>query len=50
MASYLHTVLAITGIAGKTVTFELNKKFEIRYNEQLASIEDFINRYIDINK
>jgi hypothetical protein len=29
------------------VAFELNKKFEIRYNEQLASIDEFINKTVN---
>lgn len=38
---------AVLCFNGKTVTFEFNKKFEIRYNEQLASIEDFINKTVN---
>jgi len=38
---------AVLSFNGKTVTFELNKKFEIRYNEQLASIDEFINKTVN---
>ncbi len=38
---------AVLSFNGKTVTFELNKKFEIRYDEQLASIDEFINKTIN---
>jgi hypothetical protein len=38
---------AVLTFNGKTVTFELNKKFEIRYNDQLSSIEDFINKTVN---
>lgn len=38
---------AVLSFNGKTVAFELNKKFEIRYNEQLASIDEFINKTVN---
>jgi len=42
----LHKI-AVISFNGKSVKFEFNKKYEIRYNEQLASINEFINRTRD---
>ena len=42
----LHKIAVISS-NGKSVKFEFNKKYEIRYNEQLASINEFINRTRD---
>ncbi|MBC8521016.1 MAG: hypothetical protein ISS94_02590 [Candidatus Syntrophoarchaeum sp.] len=38
---------AVISFNGKTVKFEFNRKYEIRYNEQLTSINEFINRTRD---
>lgn len=42
----LHKV-AVISFNGKSVKFEFNRKYEIRYNEQLASINEFINQTRD---
>ena len=39
----LHKI-AVISFNGESVKFEFNKKYEIRYNEQLASINEFISR------
>jgi hypothetical protein len=38
---------AVLSFNGKTVKIEFNRKYEIRYNEQLESIHDFINKTIN---
>ena len=38
----LHKI-AVISFNGKSVRFEFNRKYEIRYNEQLASINEFIS-------
>ena len=38
---------AVISFNGKSVKFEFNRKYEIRYNEQLASISEFITRTRD---
>jgi|GEM_PF-996224 len=42
----LHKI-AVISFNGKSVKFEFNKKYEIRYNEQLASINEFISQTRD---
>ncbi|RLG31058.1 hypothetical protein DRN97_09810 [Methanosarcinales archaeon] len=42
----LHKI-AVISFNGKSIKFEFNKKYEIRYNEQLASINEFISRTRD---
>ena len=42
----LHKI-AVISFNGKSVKFEFNRKYEIRYNEQLASINEFISRTRD---
>ena len=42
----LHKI-AVISFNGKSIKFEFNRKYEIRYNEQLASINEFINRTRD---
>jgi hypothetical protein len=39
----LHKI-AVISFNGQSIKFEFNKKYEIRYNEQLASIHEFISR------
>jgi uncharacterized protein with GYD domain len=42
----LHKI-AVISFNGKSVKFEFNKKYEIRYKEQLASINEFVGRTRD---
>ena len=42
----LHKI-AVISFNGKSVKFEFNRKYEIRYNEQLTSINEFISRTRD---
>ncbi|MDI6885728.1 MAG: transposase [archaeon] len=42
----LHKI-AVISFTGKSIKFEFNRKYEIRYNEQLASVNEFITRTRD---
>jgi Zn-finger domain-containing protein len=42
----LHKI-AVISFNDKSVKFEFNRKYEIRYNEQLASIHEFIGQIRD---
>ncbi|MEA3488539.1 MAG: hypothetical protein U9R10_04725 [Euryarchaeota archaeon] len=45
----LHKI-AVICFNGRSLKFELNRNYEIRYNEQSASINEFISRARDTNE